>query len=92
MKMQIDVYDSYAQSKNGHVIHFDVFVESGTAKEKAFEYGRFWLTEIDENAKELDQSRCNYCHSENANPDVQDAIKKNGYYILQMEGCPNSIV
>ena len=87
--MQIDVYDSYAQSKNGNVMHFDVFVERGASKEKAFEYGRFWLTKIGEDAEGLEQSRCNYCHYEQANPDVQEAIQKNGYYILQMEGCPN---
>ncbi len=89
--MQIDVYDSYAQSRKGHIMHFDVFVEKGTSKDKAFEYGCLWLKEIDENVDGFEQSRCNYCHTELSNPDVNDLIHKNGYYILQMEGCPKPI-
>ncbi len=90
--MKIDVYDSYARADNGGMIHFDVFVEQGTAKEKAFEYGRFWLTKVGENPDGLDQSRCNYCHSEQANPDIENSIQEKGFYILQMEGCPNPVI
>lgn len=90
--MQIDVYDTYATSKQGAVIHFDVFVERGTGGDKAFEYARKWLAGIGEDPQKLDQSHCRYCHSEHANPVVQGTIKKNGYYILQMEGCPEPVV
>lgn len=90
--MKIDVYDSYAQSKQGHIMHFDVFVESGTSKDKAYAYGCAWLAEIGEDANGLDQSKCNFCHTEQANINVQTTIKDEGYYILQMEGCPKPIV
>ncbi|MEZ5918913.1 MAG: DUF2024 family protein [Alphaproteobacteria bacterium] len=40
----------------------------------------------------MDRSQCRYCHFEHANPVVQRLIKKNGYYILQMEGCPEPVV
>jgi hypothetical protein len=86
--MKIDVYDSYAQSLAGHTMHFDVFVESNTSAEQALGFGRRWLESIGESAEGLQQSRCNFCHSEIANPEVQVVIKNQGYFILQMEGCP----
>ena len=89
--MKIDVYDSYAQSSKGHLIHFDVLVEESVSKEKAFEYGQSWLKKIGEIPENLDQSRCNYCHTEQASPEVLNHIKEDGYYILQMEGCPDPI-
>lgn len=85
--MKIDVYDSYAHS-NGRLMHFDVFVESGTSAEKALEYGRQWLASINEQAESLDHSRCNFCHSEISNPEVARTIERDGFFILQMEGCP----
>ncbi|MEZ5814535.1 MAG: DUF2024 family protein [Alphaproteobacteria bacterium] len=90
--MEVDVYDTYAQSAQGRMIHFDVLVPSGTSADQAFAYAKAWLEEIGENAQGLDQSRCNFCHVERARPHVQNDIQKQGYHILQMEGCPQSVV
>ena len=87
MNMKIDVYDSYAKS-DGRLLHFDVFVQSGTSSQKALEYGKQWLKSIRESPDSLDQSRCNFCHSEIANPEVERTINQQGYFVLQMEGCP----
>lgn len=87
--MKIDVYDSYARTNDGKIMHFDVFVESSTPAETALAYGREWLQSVDQNTEDLEASRCNFCHSRIADPIVQDTIKKEGYYILQMEGCPS---
>jgi len=61
--MKIDVYDSYATTSKGQM-HFDVFVESGTSKDQAFNYGQAWLKSIGESENSLAQSCCNFCHSE----------------------------
>ncbi len=87
--MKIDVYDTYANSKKGHVIHFDVLLPSGDGKEKAVKFAQEFLQEIGEGAESLKQERCNLCHSEFADPNLEKHIKKHGYFILQMEGCPN---
>jgi len=47
-----------------------------------------WLTAIGEVGEKLTQERCRFCHTESANAVVTEAIDKHGYYILQMEGCP----
>ncbi len=86
--MKIDVYDSYVKSSQGHVMHFDVLVETQTPPELAWKYGQKWLKTIGEKADSLEQSRCNYCHTESANREVQRIVEEEGYFILQMEGCP----
>jgi hypothetical protein len=89
MMMKIDVYDSYAKDAQGQLMHFDVLVEAGTSPEKALKYGREWLESVGKNAADLEQNRCNFCHSEAANPKVKEVVEKEGYYILKMEGCPD---
>lgn len=89
--MKIDVYDSFATSPTRGVMHFDVFVESGSSPELAHQYGQRWLESIGESAASLSQSRCNFCHSEMANPEVKTTIQAQRYFILQMEGCPANV-
>lgn len=86
--MNIDVYDTYATSKTGMTIHFDVFLPSGSSKETALRYAHAFLESIGETAGALKSERCNFCHTEQAQPVVKAEIAKVGYYILQMEGCP----
>jgi hypothetical protein len=63
--MKIDVYDTYATSKAGKTIHFDVFLPNGGSKETAVQYARIFLESIGEAADALKSERCNFCHSEN---------------------------
>lgn len=86
--MKIDVYNSYATSQKGHEMHFDVLVKAGTPAEKAHAYGQAWMTGIGENPQGFAQKRCNFCHSEETVGKIHDAVSRDGYYILQMEGCP----
>ncbi|MFM9865799.1 MAG: DUF2024 family protein [Micropepsaceae bacterium] len=87
--MKIDVYDTYATSRAGKTIHFDVFLPTGGNKETALRHAYAFLKSIGELADALKSERCNFCHSEQANPVVEAEIAKSGHYILQMEGCPN---
>lgn len=89
--MNIDVYDTYATSKAGKTIHFDVFLPSGGGKEAALRYAHAFLQSIGETAQALKSERCRFCHTERANSAVEEEIAKSGHYILQMEGCPNPI-
>jgi Domain of unknown function (DUF2024) len=89
MKMKVDVYDTYATSKTGHTIHFDVLLASPSQASTAYETAVKWLDEIGENGSSLSQSRCNFCHTENASTTVIADVESQGFHILQMEGCPN---
>lgn len=87
--MEIDVYDTYVKANNGKIIHFDVLLQSGKGKETALKFARDFLEKIGEPADSLKQERCNYCHSENANGELQEYIEEYEHFILQMENCPN---
>ncbi|MEM7558493.1 MAG: DUF2024 family protein [Planctomycetota bacterium] len=89
--MKVDVYDTYATSKTGKTIHFDVLLASPSEAGTAYEYAVQWLSELKEGGAELYQSRCNFCHSENASEPVIADIESKGFHILQMEGCPNPV-
>ena len=44
--MEIDVYDTFASSKKGNTIHFDVLLPSGGKKEDASKYARVSLEKL----------------------------------------------
>lgn len=87
--MKIDVFDTYAHTVSGSVLHFDVLLPNGTPKEQALRYAQSFLASIGLKEARLATVRCDFCHSEAATPHIREAVEKDGYFILQMEGCPN---
>ena len=85
--MKVDVYDTYAYTSEGDLLHFDVLLPSSNG-ERAADYAREWLQNIGINIDRINQDQCRFCHTEAANPEVKKQVKKHGYFILQMEGCP----
>ena len=69
--MEIDVYETFASSKKGNAIHFDVLLPSGGKKEDASKYAKVFLEKIGEAAEALDS--CKFCHSEKADVEVEKA-------------------
>ena len=86
--MEIDVYDTFASSKKGNTIHFDVLLLSGGKKEDASKYARVFLEKIGEAAEALDS--CKFCHSEKADVEVKKQIQSDGHHIVQLDGCPDN--
>lgn len=88
--MQIDVFDTYVTTTDGKRLHFDVFLPSGKQQEGlAQQYAKEWLESIGVQPQDVRQESCTYCHSEAANPKVQQHIEQHGHFIYQMEGCPS---
>ena len=89
--MQLDVYDSYARTADGTLMHFDVLVPRGHTRDP-HDYAARWLNEIGARDTEVSLELCRFCHSENsASPEIERGIARDGYFILQMEGCPSPI-
>ena len=86
--MECAVYDTYVTKKDGRIMHFDVIVEANTPHEKAIEYGKEFLQNVDQGEQKMTQEECQFCHIQAAPPMVEKSIKDNGYYIQKMEGCP----
>ena len=86
--MEIDVYDTFASSKKGNTTTFDVLLPSGGKKDDASKYARVFLEKIGEGSEAL--NRCKFCHSEKADAEVEKQLKSDGYYIVQIDGCPEN--
>lgn len=85
--MEIHVYDTYVQTKQYGRIHFDVITDKKDFK-KALEFGKKYLESIGEGNAKMTSEECKFCHSQGAPTEVEQAIKKDGYYIQKMQGCP----
>ncbi|MGI0002993.1 MAG: DUF2024 family protein [Nitrosopumilaceae archaeon] len=85
--MEIHVYDTYVEAKDGHTMHFDVITDIKD-HDKAIEYAKKWLNTIGEGTAQVTTEECQFCHSQGALEPVAEAIKKDGFFIQKMEGCP----
>ncbi len=85
--MKVHIYDTHVTTSNGNYYHFDVLVSDETIS-RATEFAQQYIKKLGLLEAEIDQKKCNFCHSEMANPTVQDEILNSGYYIIPMQGCP----
>lgn len=84
----IHVYDTYARSSRGAILHFDVAL---TVKDDALalQYAREWLASIGHPDAQVGAENCCFCHTEAAAPpQMQQEIEEKGYAIHKLEGCP----
>ena len=85
--MNIDIYDTYITTTDGQKLHFDLLLPSDNSKHAA-QYAHQWLHSHGIAIQQISQQSCNFCHSEIANPEVQQLIKRNGYYVLPLGDYP----
>jgi hypothetical protein len=85
------VFDTYVTRPDGQLMHFDVIVPTGTEPEMALAFGQAYLATIGATDSVVTAERCRFCHVEQATPEVEQAITKQGYFILAMEDCPPAV-
>jgi hypothetical protein len=81
------VFDTYAKTGRGRIIHFDVIIDEQDA-EKALQCAKDWLQSIGENDAEVSAKSCCFCHSAEAPEHLRREIDQRGYAIFKLEGCP----
>jgi len=81
--MKIHVYDTHVYTTSGQYIHFDVLVSDDSVKH-VDKYAKQYLASLGVQIDNIKQSRCNFCHSEVANPEVQENIANLGHSILRL--------
>lgn len=81
------VYDTYATTHKGRIMHFDVVLDENDA-DLAYQYARQWLESIGESGASLLVKNCVFCHSAEAPPALRAQITERGYAIVKLEGCP----
>ena len=85
--MEIHVYDTYVEAKDGHTMHFDV-ITAIKDHQKAIQYAKEWLKTIGEADSKVTTEECQFCHSQVAPATIADEFQKKGNFIKKMEGCP----
>lgn len=81
--MNIHIYDTHVHTDSGEYVHFDVLVNDENIN-KVKQYAESYLASLGISIDNISQSRCNFCHSEIANPEVQQNILEQGYSIIQL--------
>ena len=89
--MDCDVFDTYVTRPDGQLMHFDVIVPTGTEQTAALAFGQAYLLSVGVTDSAVTAERCRFCHVEQATPEMAQAIAKQGYFILAMEGCPPAV-
>jgi len=89
--MKVSVFDTYVTKKNGSIMHFDILVptELVLQEEKVHEYGKQYLATKGQAGQPLATSECRFCHIEEATEDIVADISRQGYSIIEMQGCNN---
>lgn len=86
--MKVAVWDTYVTRDNGEQMHFDILVPSELKDENViYNYGKAFLKIKPFKVDELTSKECQFCHIEQATPDVVAQIEKVGYAIVEMENC-----
>ncbi len=87
--MQTAVWDTYVKKKNGNIMHFDIIVPDTIKDTEAiYSYGKAYLAQTGESESSLDTEECRFCHIEEPTPEIKEAIKTLGYFILEMSEIP----
>ena len=81
--MRTLVYDTHVYTSSGEYIHFDILVDDEHV-DQVKHYAENYLTSLGIQSENIKQSRCHFCHSEIANPEVRLAIENNGHSIIRL--------
>ena len=84
--MTVKVYDTHVRTHDGRYIHFDVLLDRSDV-EFARACARRFIAEMEVEDQDISLNDCRFCHVEPSNPEVLEAIARQGYYIIKLQGC-----
>lgn len=86
--MKVAVWDTYVTRTDGGLMHFDIVVPADLkTPETIYNFGKDYLRSRQQDGQPLTTNECTFCHIEAAGPEVVSSIERQGYYIIEMEGC-----
>lgn len=86
--MKVSIWDTYVQKKDGSLMHFDIVAPEEQKDEMIIhEMGKKYLQTKGQQDQDLSAKQCSFCHLEQASEEMENSITKDGYYIIEMEGC-----
>lgn len=86
--MQVAVWDTYVTKKDGSIMHFDIVAPSAVKDTSViYSYGSAYLKGKGQEGQPLTSKECRFCHVRSIQQQWEADIKKNGYFIIEMENC-----
>lgn len=86
--MTVAVWDTYVTKKTGEVMHFDILVpEEIKDTTVIYNFGKEYLKTKGQEEQILSSKECTFCHIEALRPQWEADIKRQGYFIIEMENC-----
>lgn len=86
--MNIAVWDTYVTKIDGSVMHFDILAPAEMNDTTViFNYGKAYLKTKGQDGQPITSKECKFCHIETLRPIWEADIKRQGYYIIEIENC-----
>lgn len=85
--MQVSVFDTYVQKKEGGLMHFDILVPVEVKYDEVIGFGKQYLRDKGQQGQPISSKECKFCHIEQASDEVKNDITVKGYHIIEMQGC-----
>lgn len=87
-KIKVAVWDTYVPRKDGRVMHFDIVAPvEVTDTTTIYNYGKQFLESKGQAGQPLTAKQCRFCHVRQVYPEWLADIRKQGYFIIEMENC-----
>ena len=87
-EMKVAVWDTYVTKKDGTIMHFDILAPDEIKDTVViYDYGKAYLKTKGQEGQPLTSKECRFCHVETLRPNWEADIKKQGYFIIEMENC-----
>lgn len=85
---EVAVWDTYVTRKDGRMMHFDIIAPSSQRDTAVIHgYGQAYLEGKGEGEQSLTARECRFCHVRALQPTWEADIRRQGYFILEMENC-----
>ncbi len=92
IRPKVAVWDTYAHKKDGSAMHFDIIVPADYKDEDSiYDFGRHFVKAKGQPDATINAARCQFCHVEETTKQVEEAIAKQRYYILEMDDIPKEL-
>lgn len=86
--MIVAVWDTYVTKPNGTIMHFDIIAPDKIKDSSTiYAYGNAYLKSKGLTAVSITSKECTFCHIEKIQPQWEEAIIQQGYFIFEMENC-----
>jgi len=86
--MKVAVWDTYVTRTDGRVMHFDIIAPAEIKDASLIHgFGKNYLKTKGQEGQSLTSRECRFCHVEAVRPEWEEVIRRDGYFVLEMENC-----